>query len=258
MSSKTKEIRKRIQIAEEKKGRELTKTEIQRIEKKVIKKYRRENFIRGAFLAMGITIGAGGHALLTAGNEKVQENKTQTETTIDNTEKQQSTKNETKEKNFKEDIKAVTYSQITEEIAKEYNEKYNTNLSASDIAYIQSNPNFLAIDDNGTYIQDYKESENYNQYITSGINDVYVFINKNDDTIISSIGKVSNDIQNVDTKIVMGTGRKEYVESDKKIDITQGKNKEEKEKIYKAMQQKAQQKTQDNTKEKQVENEERE
>ena len=214
--------------------------------------------IRGAFLAMGITIGAGGHALLTAGNEKVQENKTQTETTIDNTEKQQSTKNETKEKNFKEDIKAVTYSQITEEIAKEYNEKYNTNLSASDIAYIQSNPNFLAIDDNGTYIQDYKESENYNQYITSGINDVYVFINKNDDTIISSIGKVSNDIQNVDTKIVMGTGRKEYVESDKKIDITQGKNKEEKEKIYKAMQQKAQQKTQDNTKEKQVENEERE
>ena len=119
MSSKTKEIRKRIQIAEERQGRELTKTEIQRIEKKVIKKYRRENFIRGAFLAMGITIGAGGHALLTAGNEKVQENKTQTETTIDNTEKQQSTKNETKEKNFKEDIKAVTYSQITEEIEKD-------------------------------------------------------------------------------------------------------------------------------------------
>lgn len=37
MSSKTKEIRKRIQIAEEKKGRELTKTEKQKIEKKVIK-----------------------------------------------------------------------------------------------------------------------------------------------------------------------------------------------------------------------------
>lgn len=48
MSSKTKEIRKRIQIAEEKKGRELTKTEKQKIEKKVIKKYRRESLIRGA------------------------------------------------------------------------------------------------------------------------------------------------------------------------------------------------------------------
>lgn len=253
MSSKTKEIRKRIQIAEEKKGRELTKTEKQKIEKKVIKKYRRENLIRGAFLAIGITIGAGGYALLTEGNNKPQENPQQTETTIDNTEKKQST-----EKDFKENIKAITYSQITEEIAKEYNEKYNTSLSASDISYIQSNPQFLAIDDNGTYIQDYKQSQDYSQYITSGIKNVYVFINKNDNTIISSIGKVSNDIQNVDTKIVMGTEKKEYVESDKKIDITEGKNKEEKEEIYEAMQQKAQQKTQDNTQEKQVENEERE
>ena len=253
MSSKTKEIRKRIQIAEEKKGRELTKTEKQKIEKKVIKKYRRESLIRGAFLAIGITIGAGAHALLTEGNNKPQENPQQTETTIDNTEKKQST-----EKDFKENIKAITYSQITEEIAKEYNEKYNTNLSASDIAYIQSKPQFLAIDDNGTYIQDYKQSQDYSQYITSGIKNVYVFINKNDNTIISSIGKVSNDIQNVDTKIVMGTEKKEYVESDKKIDITEGKNKEEKEEIYEAMQQKAQQKTQDSTQEKQVENEERE
>lgn len=253
MSSKTKEIRKRIQIAEEKKGRELTKTEKQKIEKKVIKKYRRENLIRGAFLAIGITIGAGGYALLTEGNNKPQENPQQTETTIDNTEKKQST-----EKDFKENIKAITYSQITEEIAKEYNEKYNTSLSASDISYIQSNPQFLAIDDNGTYIQDYKQSQDYSQYITSGIKNVYVFINKNDNTIISSIGKVSNDIQNVDTKIVMGTEKKEYVESDKKIDITEGKNKEEKEEIYEAMQQKTQQKTQDNTQEKQVENEERE
>lgn len=253
MSSKTKEIRKRIQIAEEKKGRELTKTEKQKIEKKVIKKYIRENLIRGAFLAIGITIGAGGYALLTEGNNKPQENPQQTETTIDNTEKKQST-----EKDFKENIKAITYSQITEEIAKEYNEKYNTSLSASDISYIQSNPQFLAIDDNGTYIQDYKQSQDYSQYITSGIKNVYVFINKNDNTIISSIGKVSNDIQNVDTKIVMGTEKKEYVESDKKIDITEGKNKEEKEEIYEAMQQKTQQKTQDNTQEKQVENEERE
>lgn len=255
MNSKTKEIRKRIQIAEEKKGRKLTKTEKQKIEKKVIKKHRRENFIRGAFLAVGITIGTGGHALLTAGNNKVQENTTQTETTINDTEKQQSTE---KERNFKEDVKVVTYNQITEEIAKEYNEKYNTNLSASDIKYIQSNPEFLFVDDKGTYIQDYKQSENYSKYIDSGIDDIYVFINKNDNTIISSVGKVSKDIQNINTKIVMGTDGKEYVESDKKIDITEGKDKEKKEKVYEAMQQKAQQKTQGNIQEKQIENEERE
>lgn len=73
MSKKTNEIRKRIQIAEEKRGRALTKKERQKIEKNVISKYRRENFIRGAFLALGLTIGAGGHALLSSGNNKVEE-----------------------------------------------------------------------------------------------------------------------------------------------------------------------------------------
>lgn len=258
MSSKTKEIRKRIQVEEEKKGRELTKKERQKIEKKVISKYRRESFIRGAFLAVGITIGTGGHALLTAGNDKVQENKTQTETTIDNIDSEKEEQSSEQEKSFKGDIKIITYNQITEDIAREYNEKYNANLSAADIAYIQTNPQFLFVDDKGTYIQDYKQSENYSNYIDSGIDDIYVFINKNDNTIISSIGKVSNDIQNINTKIVMGADRKEYIESDKKIDIVQEKNKEEKQKIYEAMQQKAQQKTQNNTQEKQIENEERE
>ena len=61
-----------------------------------------------------------------------------------------------------------------------------------------------------------------------------------------------------DPNIVMLSGKQEYVESDKKIDITKGKDKEQLEEMYKAMQEKSKQKTQDDTQEKQVKNEERE
>ena len=142
--------------------------------------------------------------------------------------------------------------------AKEYNEEYDTNLTASDISYIKSNPQYLTIDEDGTYVQDYRQSGENNEYIYDNIKDVYVFINKKDDTIISSIGKVENEVKNIDTNIVMLSGKQEYVESDKKIDITKGKDKEQLEEMYKAMQEKSKQKTQDDTQEKQVKNEERE
>ena len=141
---------------------------------------------------------------------------------------------------------------------KEYNEEYDTNLTASDISYIKSNPQYLTIDEDGTYVQDYRQSGENNEYIYDNIKDVYVFINKKDDTIISSIGKVENEVKNIDTNIVMLSGKQEYVESDKKIDITKGKDKEQLEEMYKAMQEKSKQKTQDDTQEKQVKNEERE
>ena len=163
-----------------------------------------------------------------------------------------------KTNDFKENLQTLTYSQITEEIAKEYNEEYDTNLTASDISYIKSNPQYLTIDEDGTYVQDYRQSGENNEYIYDNIKDVYVFINKKDDTIISSIGKVENEVKNIDTNIVMLSGKQEYVESDKKIDITKGKDKEQLEEMYKAMQEKSKQKTQDDTQEKQVKNEERE
>lgn len=123
---------------------------------------------------------------------------------------------------------------------------------------IKSNPQYLTIDEDGTYVQDYRQSGENNEYIYDNIKDVYVFINKKDDTIISSIGKVENEVKNIDTNIVMLSGKQEYVESDKKIDITKGKDKEQLEEMYKAMQEKSKQKTQDDTQEKQVKNEERE
>lgn len=240
MSKKTNEIRKRIQIAEQRKGRELTEKERQKIERKVILKYRRENFIRGAFLAVGIAIGAGGHALLTDGSNtsKDTNNKQSTEMQIDNQEKNNNS--------FKEDLKyntntiipeenennEIDYDKIISEILEEYNEKYNTELSSEDISYIKSNPQFLGISDDGTYIQDYKQDTPTEEYIYDDIKDIYVMINNRDNTIITSLGKVEGEIKNIDTKVVMDSERNEYFESDKKIDLTENKKQEQIEQIY--------------------------
>lgn len=78
MGKTTNEIRRRIQIKEKKLNRELTKKEINQITKSVKRKVSRENFIRGAFLSIGVLLGAGGQKLLTEG-----ENKQQEETQID-------------------------------------------------------------------------------------------------------------------------------------------------------------------------------
>ena len=235
MSKKTNEIRKRIKTAEEKKGGELTKKEIQKIERKVILKYRRENFIRGAFLALGITIGAVGYALLTSG-DKIQDNssKQKTEIQLDNeSETNNVFKNELKvDVNTISQEEKVNYEETLKQIIEEYNEKYSTDLSSEDINYIKSNPQFLGISDNGTYIQNYKQNTPVEKYISDGINDIYIMINNKNNTIITSLGEVDGKIQNIDTKVVMDNNRKEYFESDKKIDLTENKTQEQIEEIY--------------------------
>ena len=256
MSKKTNEIRRKIKEKEKKYKRKLTYKEVKRIERDVLRKYNIRKKVAGIFLALGITTVGGvtaGH-LLASGSNDVPENAKKTEATIENSEKTDTSK---KTNDFKENLQTLTYSQITEEIAKEYNEEYDTNLTASDISYIKSNPQYLAIED-GTYVQDYRQSGENNEYIYDNIEYVYVFINKKDDTIISSIGKVEYEVKNIDTNIVMLSGKQEYVESDKKIDITKGKDKEQLEEMYKAMQEKSKQKTQDDTQENEVENKERE
>lgn len=239
MSKKTNEIIRRIQIKEEKLERKLTTKEKRKIEKSVIREYRRKNIIKGIFSTLGIiTIGAGAHALLTDGSEHQQDNKTELEMEIEN---QEEVTNTFKEE-LKVDIDAITqeqneenevdYDKIMAEILDEYNEKYDIELTEEDISYIKSNPQFLGITDDGTYIQDYKQNTPVQEYIDDGIKDIYVMINNNDNTIISSLGKVDGKITNIDTKVVMDGQRNEYFESDKKIDLTEDKNQEEIEQIY--------------------------
>lgn len=243
--------KKDIREKEEEEGRKLNRKEKDKIVKrnglKVIGK------IAGIALMGALAIGgaAKGVKALTAGNQtrietenkKAQNTESQNkEENIIKTDKKQESKSEQtpeeKRKSFMKENSAVTYNNVIENMVKQYNEQYDTNLSANDITYIKSHPQFLAMDNNGNYIQDYRQSEQYQNYLTD-LNknnvDIYTFINKKDDKIVASVGKIYNKIENVDTKVVMNAQGKEYTESDKKLNIIDGKDREETQKIFDAL-----------------------
>ena len=189
------------------------------------------------------TLTAGNQTRIETENKKAQNTESQNkEENIIKTDKKQESKSEQtpeeKRKSFMKENSAVTYNNVIENMVKQYNEQYGTNLSANDITYIKSHPQFLAMDNNGNYIQDYRQSEQYQNYLTD-LNknnvDIYTFINKKDDKIVASVGKIYNKIENVDTKVVMNAQGKEYTESDKKLNIIDGKDREETQKIFDAL-----------------------
>ena len=243
--------KKDIREKEEEEGRKLNRKEKDKIVKRNGLKV--SGKIAGIALMGALAIGGAAKAVktLTAGNQtrienenkKAQNTESQNkEENIIKTDKKQESKSEQtpeeKRKSFMKENSAVTYNNVIENMVKQYNEQYGTNLSANDITYIKSHPQFLAMDNNGNYIQDYRQSEQYQNYLTD-LNknnvDIYTFINKKDDKIVASVGKIYNKIENVDTKVVMNAQGKEYTESDKKLNIIDGKDREETQKIFDAL-----------------------
>lgn len=238
-----KRIKQRIKIKEEKLERKLTPEEKQKIKKIVIKEYKRENRVKnikkGIFLALGIIgIGTGAKNLLTDGSEhQIDNNSTEIEMEINKQDEEIKDFKESLQVNvneIKQEQQDINYDQIINEIIEEYNEKYNMELTENDISYIKSKPQFLGIN-NGTYIQDYKQNTQVEEYIKDNIKEVYVMVNNQNDSIISSLGIVDKQITNIDTKVVMDQNKKEYFESSNKIDFTKDKNEEEIKQIYNAI-----------------------
>lgn len=239
MNKKTNEIREEIKKKEERLKRKLTEREKRNIIQRIERKYRRKNLIRGTLVALGIaTAGVGGVKLLTSGDDK----KVVLEETED--------KSNNKTNSFKESIKInITEQETTDkekkdyretinQLLEEYNQKYDTDLTNNDITYLRSKPSYLSVDENENYIYDAKGNTPAKENVdVTGY--VYVIINKNDKKIISSIGKLSrgikSEIKNVDTKVAMDWERNEYIESDKKIDFTEGKTPEQIEVIYESI-----------------------
>lgn len=234
--SKSQEKAERIIRKNEKNlGRRLTEKEKQKIQERVKAKHRRENFIRAGFLALGIPLGAGIHALTTSGDK--------TEDKDTKTKKKMQVVDEESKNPYKDTLK-VNFSSCIEnepidyvQIINAYNKKYNTKLTAEDISLIKSTPQFLGISEDGTYIQDYKENTPVEGYIDDNIEDIYIMINNKDNKIIASLGKIDGEIKNVDTKVVMTYEGDEFFESYQKIDLTKvtvekNKKRNQSEKIY--------------------------
>ena len=107
-------------------------------------------------------------------------------------------------------------------IVDKYNQMYQTDLTIDDLKYIKSEPQYLGIDSQGNYIQDYKEQTEIEDVVyEDDIDEVYSIINGKTDEIIGSIGMIEEEIKNVDTKVVMGPNGKEYYGAENKINMLQ-------------------------------------
>lgn len=146
---------------------------------------------------------------------------------IEDVENKEQKKNEFKENLKFDDTKEINENneETIEKIVNMYNKKYNENLKPNDILIIKNNPQFLGIDGNGNYINDYKAESDVNEYKVNGIGDVYVILYN--DKIISSIGKVNYKVVNIISKKIEDIKdgkRKEFTEAKKMIDLSKTEN----------------------------------
>ena len=267
------EIRRRIKAKEKREGRPLSKQERRKIEKNVIRKHRKENIIRALFLSLGIVAGATTIKALDRGrtissNQPKQEQTIEQDSTMTNQaieqdstianqaiEQDSSIANQATEQyntqtkgktydDFKDSLHVnsndtINYNQVEQEIINEFNQINNDNLTKDDVAYLLSKPQFIGIDENNQYIQDYKEETKVSQYKTSGIGNIYVAIDRRDNSVIYSVGKIDNKVANVDTKVVMKNDsngqRIEYFKSNKAINPTLNKDEKSINNIYETM-----------------------
>lgn len=224
-------IRKKIadeKIKKEENGERLTKDERKKIIKVEKRKYRRRATWIAITAALGITAGAKGVKLLDAPKEnniKVEEQQNNNK------------RNEFYEKN-KVEVRSNIQPQKEKNEVKNILAEYDYNIKNENIGYIKSRPQFIIIDFDNGYVADYKEKTKAKDYITKQdkIGNMYTIINKKDDTIITTLGKIDNKYVNIDTKQVM-VKEKEYFQGENVIDISkdnQGKEKtqDELEKLY--------------------------
>lgn len=245
------EIRRRIKAKEKREGRPLSKQERRKIEKNVIRKHRKENIIRALFLSLGIAAGATTIKALDRGrtissNQPNQEQTIEQDSTManqaieqDNTQTKGKTYDDFKDSLHVNSNNTINYNQVEQEIINEFNQTNNDNLTKDDVAYLLSKPQFIGIDENNQYIQDYKEETKVSQYKTSGIGNIYVAIDRRDNSVIYSVGKIDNKVANVDTKVVMKNDsngqRIEYFKSNKAINPTLNKDEKSINNIYETM-----------------------
>lgn len=238
MSRTTNEIRKREyelqkRIARrdaERNGEELTDTELRRrarnvrlttkqrrkIEARVVKKHKRRVRITAILAALGISVGGVAIKRLTEGEKGRPIPTSQEEIPEEQISEPESEKEAS---SFRDELKTTTYNDVLSKVAQEYNLEYGENVSANNISYVKSKPQFLAIDENGNYISDYKENRKYPEYVVQGsgfdkgtadIGANYVFIDNTSDRIIGAIGKVNDKVYNIKTTAVKTYDGKEY------------------------------------------------
>ncbi len=249
MGQTTDEIRRKRQELANRKGteiRNLSKKEKRKTSQKVIRKKRKEKFIRGIFLALGITIGAGGHALLTAGNNKEQE--TKETVTTENTAREEFI-NGLSVTNTPEVAQNQEKEDIYQTIVNEYNKQYpDDQISINDLGILSSSPTGQIYESEGQYIQDYDlDREVYPdaKLVEDDYIDEYLIIDKSNNDIILAMAYIrGNEMNNSQAEYIdvekyivnSDSGQKIYMGKQ----ITLGETQEEKEELFENLENKYQ------------------
>ena len=228
-------IRKKLKEEEKNRGRKLNPKERKKFIRNEKKKCRRKATIIAVLASLGITAGAKGVKLL----EAPKENKVNVET---------QTKTDDKRRDFIEKNKVDVTLTITPEEekleAKDILAEHGYNIDDDKIGCIKSKPQFITINENQEYVDDYKENTEASDYITDNkrIEDMYTLINRDDNTIITTLGRIDDKYVNIDAKQVMVNG-KEYFQGENVVDVTkddQGneKSQDELKKVYEGLENK--------------------
>mgnify|MGYP000123137103 CR=1 FL=1 len=228
-------IRNKIKKEEEIKGRKLEKEE----RSKLIKKEKRKCRVRATYTALIAAIGITAGATTIKYLEAPKDNKTKVEA---------QTKTDDKRKDFLEKTKAdviITIAPEEEKLeAKDILAEHGYNIDDDKIGCIKSKPQFITINENQEYVDDYKENTEASDYITDNkrIEDMYTLINRDDNTIITTLGRIDDKYVNIDAKQVMVNG-KEYFQGENVVDVTkddQGneKSQDELKKVYEGLENK--------------------
>ena len=221
-----------------------------------MKKWKRQDFIRGIWLALGISVGGvsaiGGQKLLEAGKNNSskqtiedssqmpsqdiniaplkQQNQTQRDAFMERLSAGEA-KNQyqkvdmynspiiPKEMNkAKEDEnQPVTQDEVMNEIIKEYNEINGTNIT--EYSFMKTSPSWLGIKNDGTYVQDYKEQVDFNT-VTYNVGPIYNVVDYERGKIIASIGVADGQIRNIYSNVIMrGKDKKEFIHADNEVDL---------------------------------------
>lgn len=220
-------IRKKLKEEEKIKGRKLEKEERSKLIKKEKRKCRVKATVAALIAAAGITTGTKAVGLLEAPKEN-------------NVKVEAQTNNQNKKDDIRDRIKVTETPTATvlpkEEIknVKDILAEYNYNIEEENLGYVMSIPKDLCVDSNDNYVFDYKY-ETQGKYISNDlrknihIDKMYTLINKNDDTIIASLGEVNSQIVNIDAKqIRLSSNNKEYLQGENKINLTKSKDGNEK------------------------------
>lgn len=125
---------------------------------------------------------------------------------------------------------------LVQDIVNEYNEIYNETLNNEDVGFYENRTNILGVDEQNNYFIDveniYRTTNTISDGIDNKIENTYMVIDRRNDEVIASLGKVNGEYVDIDTRNIKTFSGKEYNGSDKTVKLTNLKDKKQLDEIY--------------------------